>query len=59
MQEYYNSIDVNPFSVLPLTFLVNKQSDPEFANFEKYYNNFTKLIAKLTAKQKQEIKEYI
>jgi hypothetical protein len=37
MREYYRVIGVEPFSVLPLTFLVKNINDEEFRKFENYF----------------------
>ena len=38
MREYYRAIGVDPFSVLPETFLVKNPNDEEFRKFEAIYN---------------------
>jgi hypothetical protein len=38
MREYYNAIGVDPFSILPETFLVKTCGDSEFHKFEQHYN---------------------
>jgi hypothetical protein len=37
MREYYKVIGVEPFSVLPITFLVKSVGDEEFKKFENYF----------------------
>ena len=34
MRDYYNAIGVDPFSILPETFLVKNTGDSEFSKFE-------------------------
>ena len=43
MKEYYQNIGVDPFSVLPLTFLVKNNGDVEMRNFENQYNRIVQL----------------
>ena len=39
MREYYKLVGIDPFEVLPLTFLVkNGITDSEFVRFEEYYS---------------------
>ena len=38
MREYYTAINVDPFSILPLTFLCKHVGDGEFQRFEREYN---------------------
>ena len=33
MREYYNAMNIDPFSILPQTFLVKKSGDAEFNKF--------------------------
>jgi hypothetical protein len=37
MREYYKVFGVEPFSVLPSTFLVKSVGDEEFKKFENYF----------------------
>ena len=38
MRDYYNSIGVDPFTVMPRTFVVNDGlNDPEFDHFEAVF----------------------
>jgi hypothetical protein len=37
MREYYNAIGVDPFSILPETYLVKTCCDSEFLKFEQNY----------------------
>ena len=34
MREYYNAKGIDPFSILPMTFLVKSTNDEEFKKFE-------------------------
>lgn len=45
MREYYKVIGVEPFSVLPLTFLVKSIGDEEFRKFENYFLKSENLIS--------------
>jgi len=39
MREYYKLVGIDPFEVLPLTFLVkNGITDSEYVRFEEYYS---------------------
>lgn len=44
MREYYKVIGVEPFSVLPITFLVKSVGDDEFRKFENYFVKSENLI---------------
>lgn len=37
MREYYKVIEVEPFSILPVTFLVKSIFDEEFRKFENFF----------------------
>ena len=38
MREYYNALSIDPFSILPITYLAKHAGDAEFQKFEKKYN---------------------
>ena len=38
MRDYYKGIGQNPFSVLPVTYLISNTNDAEFKQFEQHYN---------------------
>ena len=59
MKEYYQSQDKNPFDVLPLTFLVKNSSDPQFRNFETYYNKVNLNIKEQNKLMHREIRNYL
>ena len=42
MREYYTKRNVDPFSVLPLTFLVTNVNDQQFKKFEQHYFKLSK-----------------
>ena len=48
MREYYNAIDIDPFSILPETFLVKNSGDSEFRKFEEHYNRIKQKIKDMT-----------
>jgi len=37
MREYYNACGIDPFSILPITYLAKHAGDSEFQKFEKKY----------------------
>ena len=43
MRDYYTMIGVDPFSILPLTFLVHSSGDSEFRKFVTEYNKITRI----------------
>ena len=59
MREYYNAIGIDPFSILPETFLVKNTGDNEFRKFETHYARITQKIKDMTQKQQFEIKKYM
>ena len=48
MREYYNAIGIDPFSILPETFLVKNTGDLEFRKFEEHYNRIKQKIKDMT-----------
>lgn len=38
MREYYNACGIDPFTILPVTYLAKSAGDAEFMKFEKRYN---------------------
>lgn len=40
MREYYNAVGIDPFSILPMTFLVKSTHDEEFKKFELEYKRY-------------------
>jgi hypothetical protein len=48
MREYYNAIGIDPFSILPETFLVKNTGDSEFRKFEEHYNRIKQKIKDMT-----------
>ena len=40
MREYYNAVGIDPFSILPMTFLVKSTHDEEFKKFESEYKRY-------------------
>ena len=41
MREYYNACGIDPFTILPMTYLAKHAGDTEFQKFEKNYNKIT------------------
>lgn len=39
MRDYYQMIDVDPFSILPLTFLIQNANDSEYRKLELEFKN--------------------
>lgn len=48
MREYYNAIGIDPFSILPETFLVKNTGDSEFRKFELHYQKVVNKIKEMT-----------
>ena len=44
MREYYNACGIDPFSILPVTYLAKHAGDAEFFKFEKHYNKIAHSI---------------
>lgn len=42
MREFYNACGIDPFSILPITYLTKNAGDQEFQKFEKKYNQIAK-----------------
>ena len=42
MREFYNACGIDPFSILPITYLTKNAGDLEFQKFEKKYNQIAK-----------------
>lgn len=42
MREFYNACGIDPFSILPITYLAKNAGDQEFQKFEKKYNQIAK-----------------
>ena len=42
MREFYNACGIDPFSILPMTYLAKNAGDQEFQKFEKKYNQIAK-----------------
>ena len=59
MREYYNAMGIDPFSILPETFLVKNTGDQEFRKFEEHYNRIKQKIKDTTTQQQNEIKKYL
>jgi hypothetical protein len=59
MREYYNAMGVDPFGILPQTFLVKNLGDQEFIKFEKYYNSIKEKAKEMQKLQQSEIKKYM
>jgi len=38
MREYYTACGIDPFSILPITYLAKHAGDFEFSKFEKHYH---------------------
>lgn len=59
MQEYYLANEIDPFSVLPLTYLVRNTGDQEFHKFEQEWLRIDNEIKAMTTKQNQEISKIL
>ena len=59
MRDYYTMIGVDPFSILPLTFLIQNSNDSEFKKFEREYKNIQKLQKENRKKANKLIREYL
>ena len=46
MREYYQAIGIEPFSILPVTYLVNSINDEEFRRFEAQYKRHLEVVKK-------------
>ena len=44
MREYYRALDVDPFNVLPQTFLVKSLADEDYRRFEHHYNRHVETV---------------
>ena len=58
MREFYNACGIDPFTILPLTYLAKNAGDAEFQKFEKTYNQITNNMSESQTKCRQEILEY-
>jgi hypothetical protein len=58
MREYYNALGIDPFSILPETFLVKNTGDAEFRKFEEHYNRIKQKIKDMTTLQQTEVRKY-
>ena len=43
MRDYYQMIGTDPFSILPLTFLIHSSGDSEFKKLEREYAKIQKM----------------
>ena len=59
MREYYKIIGVDPFSILPLTFLIKNSSDSEFRKFQREHNRIIYLQKENKHKQQELITEHL
>ena len=59
MREYYKAVGVDPFSILPKTYLVKSCNDEEFRQFTIQYNAHSSLVKKARDQRKAEIKEHL
>lgn len=66
MRDYYTMTGVDPFSILPLTFLIQNSNDAEYRKLEREHNRIArtqkqnrqtanKLISEHLAKKKKEL----
>jgi len=59
MREYYKIIGVDPFSILPLTFLIKNSSDSEFHKFQREHNRIICVQKENKHKQQELITEHL
>ena len=43
MRDYYQMVGIDPFSILPLTYLIQNSNDSEYKKLEKEYQRIQKL----------------
>lgn len=59
MREYYRALGVDPFSVLPQTYLVKSLADEDFRRFEQHYNRHAETVREKRAKRQAEVNAYL
>lgn len=59
MREYYNTLGIDPFSILPETYLVNSTHDAEFRLFEAKYRKYLEIVKKARDERQVIINEYL
>ena len=58
MRDYYKGIGQNPYSVLPVTYLISNTNDPDFKQFEQYYHATRNKIAEIKRQLDIELQSY-
>ena len=58
MRDYYKGIGQNPYSVLPVTYMISNTNDPEFKQFEQYYHATRNKITEIKRLLDAELQNY-